>query len=221
MNNTKISHVVSPDGKGGKTEQKKEDMRNTRRKNRSSVSESVTEDQSKENMPYIANWWWRTPNRSLKKGKASMNKLFSLHLTHLPTWRYQGVLVATLLAVVLGFGALSFAPAAHAASLAQTSSANRSAVVVPAVIDRCQSGYACFYPGTGWNGGHPTMEWLKYGVYRIYGWTGNHLVFNNQTGGALFRLCTDLQGNNCPITLYPPQNRVVNLTPIFSVRLLM
>ena len=148
-----------------------------------------------------------------------MNKLFSLHLTHLPQWRYRGVLVTALLAVVLGVGVLSFTPAAHAASRVQTSSAVHSTGALPAIIDRCQEGFACFYPGTGWNGGHPTQEWYNYGTYRIFNWVGNHRVFNNQTGGAVFWLCTDSFGNNCPIKIAEDQSGVYDLTPINSVKL--
>jgi hypothetical protein len=45
-----------------------------------------------------------------------MNKLFSLHLTHLPIWRHRIALMAALLVVALGFGAFSFTPDVHAAS---------------------------------------------------------------------------------------------------------
>lgn len=145
-----------------------------------------------------------------------MNKLFSSYQTHLPKWRYRGVLVAILLAVVLGLGVLSFAPAAHAASRVQTSSTTHSAA---AIINRCQPGYACFYPGTGWNGGHPTQEWYNYGTYRISGWYGRHRIFNNQTGGALFWLCTDDFGKTCPMHFRADYSTVVNLTPINSVKL--
>ena len=53
----------------------------------------------------------------------------------------------------------------------------------------------------------------------ISGWTNNHRVFNNQTGGALFWLCTDSFGENCPIKFAEDQSGVVNLTPINSVKL--
>ena len=149
-----------------------------------------------------------------RKEKVRMNKLFSVH-----QWEYRGVLVTMLFAILLVVGVLSFAPAAHAASSTQTLSAPRSAVVPPAIINRCQEGFACFYPGTGWNGGHPTQEWYNYGTYRIFNWTGNHRVFNNQTGGAVFWLCTDDYGNNCPKRFAEDQSGVVNLTPYNSVKL--
>jgi ABC-type dipeptide/oligopeptide/nickel transport system permease subunit len=109
--------------------------------------------------------------------------------------------------------------ATHGTSVASHATANGQKGAVPAIINRCQEGYACFYPGTGWNGGHPTQEWYRYGTYTISGWTGNHRVFNNQTGGALFWLCTDSFGENCPIKFAEDQSGVVNLGPIFSVKL--
>jgi hypothetical protein len=147
-----------------------------------------------------------------------MNKRFSLHLTLLPEWSRR-VLAAALLAVVLGLGALSFAPAAHAAPYAQISSTTRSAVAAPAVFNRCQEGWACLYPGPGWNGGHPTQAWYNYGTYKIYGWVDLHRVFNNQTGGAKFWLCTDTQGHNCPTVFVEDQSQVVDMGPYFSVKL--
>lgn len=140
---------------------------------------------------------------------------FSSRPAHLPKRGARVILTMALLAVVMVLGALSFAPAAHAASRAQTS----SAVALPAIIDRCQEGFACFYPDTGWNGGHPTREWFSYGTYKISGWLGNHRVFNNQTGGAVFWLCTDAFGNTCPIRLAEDQSGVYDLTPINSVKL--
>jgi hypothetical protein len=51
-----------------------------------------------------------------KKGKTSMNTLFSSRLAHLPKRGYRAALVAALFAVALVFGAFSFTPAAHAAT---------------------------------------------------------------------------------------------------------
>ena len=151
-----------------------------------------------------------------------MNNLFSFHMTNLPKWGHRVVLVAALLAVMLGFGALSFAPAAHAASLAQTSSATRSAAVMPAAgtVEGCPYWYACIYPeNAGWNGGHPSLMYYYYGTYQLYNQFGNHYIFNNQTNGSLFWLCTDSYGNTCP--KYQPTGTWsnFNLTPIYSVKL--
>jgi hypothetical protein len=150
-----------------------------------------------------------------------MNKLFSFHLNHLPK-KHLVVLVAPLLAVVLVFGVLSFAPAAHAASLAQTSSVTRSAVAIPAAgtVEGCPSGYACIYPeNKGWNNGHPSLMFYYYGTYPLSNQFGNHYMFNNQTNGSLFWFCTDSNGNTCP--KYQPTGTwsQFNLTPIYSVKL--
>lgn len=50
-----------------------------------------------------------------------MNTLFSSHLAHLPKRGLQVILVAALCMIVVGFGAFSFAPSAHAATLAGSS----------------------------------------------------------------------------------------------------
>lgn len=55
-----------------------------------------------------------------KKGNVNVNKLFSSHLAHLPKRGPQVILVAALCMAVLG-GAFSFAPSAHAATLAGSS----------------------------------------------------------------------------------------------------
>lgn len=144
-----------------------------------------------------------------------MHKLFPLPLTKLSQWRYRGILVATLLAtVVLGVGVLSFAPAAHAASRVQTSSASRSAGVLPAIIDGCPEGSACFYKG-----GNPALELGCCGTHILVNWVGEHLVVNDLTGGTVLWLCTDLSGNICPIKLAEDQSELVDLTPINSVKI--
>jgi hypothetical protein len=68
------------------------------------------------------------------------------------------------------------------------------------------------------------LKFYYYGVYPFDGKSipyqyGNHYIFNNQTDGALFWLCTDSYGNKCP--WYQPTGTWsnFNLTPINSVKL--
>jgi hypothetical protein len=87
-------------------------------------------------------------------------------------------------------------------------------------IHGCPSGYACIYPeGAGWNGDHPSLKFYYYGSYKLSNQLNYHYVLNNQTGGALFRFCTDWSGNTCPFTLPAGYWTSYNLTPINSVRL--
>ena len=152
-----------------------------------------------------------------------MNKFFSLCLAHLPKRGTRDILTIALLAVGLGFGALSFAPAAQAASLAQPSSVAPSAGAMTAAgtFEGCPVRYACIYPeGKGWNGGHPSLMYYYYDVYQLNNQTGDHYLYNNQTGGAWFYLCRDSYGKTCP--WYVPNRGPgyqANLTPVYSVKL--
>lgn len=132
-----------------------------------------------------------------------MNNLFSFHPLPLPTWAQRGSLVAALLAILLGLGAFSFVPSAHAASWAQTSSTNRSAGSLNAngTVEGCPLGYACIYPvNAGWNHGVPEGRgfFFTYGVHPLSNEFNTHRVFNNQTGRALVFLCKNADGTDCP-----------------------
>lgn len=171
-----------------------------------------------------------------------MNTIFSVHPLPLPTWARRGILVTVLLAMMLGLGAVSFAPSAHAASRAYTSSATRSAVALAdnGTVEGCPSGYACIYPvNAGWNHGVPEGRGLffTYGVHPLSNEFNTHRVFNNQTSKALVFLCYDTAGTNCPTLLDSPYplplcaysefgaliNNVdyadINLTPFNSIKL--
>lgn len=88
-------------------------------------------------------------------------------------------------------------------------------------IHGCPVGWACIYPeNAGWNGDHPSLMYYYYGVYQLSNQFGDHYLYNNQTGGAWFYLCSDWNGNSCPI--YVPNGGPgyhANLTPINSVKL--
>jgi hypothetical protein len=98
---------------------------------------------------------------------------------------------------------------------------NTSAHAAPAAesVHGCQSGYACIYPEG--NSETPSPAFYHYGVHRLSNQFNRHIVFNNQTGGALLKLCTDWNGNTCPYTVSPGGWGVTyDLTPINSVVLL-
>lgn len=138
-----------------------------------------------------------------------MKDIFSFHPISLPTWAQRRSLVAALLAILLGLGAFSFAPSAHAASHAQTSSANRSAgaLLANGTIEGCPLGYACIYPvNAGWNNGVPEGRgfFYTYGVHPLSNEFNTHRMFNNQTSKALVYLCSDTAGTKCdgPLCTY-------------------
>lgn len=136
-----------------------------------------------------------------------MNHIFSFRPLPLPAWAQRGILVtAALLAMLLGLGAFSLVPPAHAASHAQLSSANRSAGALSAngTVEGCPLGYACIYPvNAGWNGGVPEGRgfFFTYGVHPLSNEFNSHRVFNNQTSDALVWLCKDTAGTDCPMTV--------------------
>src|SRR5215469_1060757 len=91
-----------------------------------------------------------------------MNNNASFHSLPLPIRARRGTVVPALLAILVGLGAFSLAPSAHAAS------ANRSAVALAAsgTVEGCPLGDACIYPvNAGWNNGHPEAR----GMYYYYG----------------------------------------------------
>lgn len=86
----------------------------------------------------------------------------------------------------------------------------------------CPSGDVCIYPeGAGWNGDHPESAgfYHNYGYYNLSGQTDTHRIFNNQTGGATVKLCTNYGGTGCGSPLAAGHSEDVNLTPINSITL--
>jgi len=154
-----------------------------------------------------------------------------------PVRKKYGALLAVLaiLAIVFTFVNTGAASAQAVSSTAKMStntvtsgsmSVSEKTVALPAAsTEGCPLGDACIYPeNKGWNGGHPSLMFYYYGVYPFDGkiipyQNGNHYIFNNQTDGALFWLCTDSNGNTCP--KYQPTGTWsnFNLGPIYSVKL--
>lgn len=83
----------------------------------------------------------------------------------------------------------------------------------------CRTGYACIYPNASWNNNTPEHDYYTYGVHQLYEEYGVHRVFNNQTGGAVVRLCYDRAGTNCTTPLYEYAYWDIDLTPYNSIRL--
>lgn len=83
----------------------------------------------------------------------------------------------------------------------------------------CPYGYVCVYPGSNWNGGVPSLKYYTYGVHDLYNQYGTHRVFNNQSGGAIARLCKNSDGTNCVFTLNSWTYVDYDLTPINAIDL--
>lgn len=78
----------------------------------------------------------------------------------------------------------------------------------------CPSGDVCIYPGDN-DGGDPAT-YYRYGAYNLSNQYGMHLIVNNQTGGAAFRLCYGYNGERCGDRRGPGSYHE-NLTPINSI----
>ncbi|MFE4264260.1 hypothetical protein [Streptomyces sp. NPDC056883] len=107
------------------------------------------------------------------------------------------------LAAVAATGVMALGTGVLAASPAQ------------AVATYCPSGYACIYWGTTEASGI-RQSWKYAGVYKIYGYDGNHLIKNNQTDGWKIWLCHNTNGTDCD-GVWPGQSVVLNMTPYNSV----
>jgi hypothetical protein len=103
---------------------------------------------------------------------------------------------------------------------AATSAAKVTTVVAPAAtVHGCPSGYVCIYPGESYNGDVPSLKFLTYGAHNLsnqYGWK---YILNNQTGGAIARICDGYNGTNCWLTIYPGETWDIDFTPVNSVYL--
>jgi hypothetical protein len=131
-----------------------------------------------------------------------MNGIVSSHSLPLPAWARRGVAVPALLAILVGLGAFSLAPSAHAAARTHTTSAHHVAGVQTdnGTVEGCPLGDVCVYPvNAGWNGGHPEArgEFYTYGVHVLQNEFNAHYVLNNQTGRALAYICLNANGTGC------------------------
>ncbi|WP_330334156.1 hypothetical protein OHS33_33400 [Streptomyces sp. NBC_00536] len=115
------------------------------------------------------------------------------------------------LALLAASGTLALGLAASVAPAAMASTTDTQG---------CPSGAVCIYPqDAGWNGGHPSLTYYSYGAHNLSNQNGNHIVFNNQTGGATMRTCTGYNGTGCQGYLPAGSYMVKDLTPINSITL--
>lgn len=110
------------------------------------------------------------------------------------------------------------ASAAMALTGLASASASTPAQAAPKAMSDCSSGYVCIWAGESFNG-TPTNSYYTYGVHKLYNQYGWHYIYNHQTGGAKFKLCTGSNGTGCTAPL-PPGYGDVNLTPYNSIVLL-
>ncbi|GER91849.1 hypothetical protein KDW_60110 [Dictyobacter vulcani] len=110
--------------------------------------------------------------------------------------------------------------ATHAPSVASQATTHNIVRPAAGTVHGCPVGYACIYPqNAGWNGDHPSNTYYNYGTYKLYNQYGNHYIYNNQTGGAPFWLCTDSYGKTCPWYVAAGTSAQTDFTPLNSVKL--
>jgi hypothetical protein len=84
----------------------------------------------------------------------------------------------------------------------------------------CASGYVCLYSNTtALQQGHWAIRYLTYGAHPFFNEFGDQWLDNNQTGGAVFRLCLNSNGTNCTGAFGPGFAYQVDLTPYNSILL--
>lgn len=107
-----------------------------------------------------------------------------------------------------------------AAAVAATTAGADGAQAAGSTVEGCAYGDVCIYPeNAGWNGGHPSQSYTKYGAHNLTDQFGNHLIYNNQSGGATMRTCTGYDGTGCQGYLKANTYMVKDLTPINSITL--
>ena len=126
--------------------------------------------------------------------------------------KVRRVAVAAALAIALF---ASFAPASPAGAMYIDPNPG------PGAPSKCPPGYACVYEGLIIVG-NPTPEhkYYYYGSYNFVNEYGNHVVRNNQTGGARVLLCLGYNGTNCTVNLPPGHSAHGSLTPFNSIKLI-
>lgn len=107
-----------------------------------------------------------------------------------------------------------------AAGVLATTAGTSGAQAAGSTVEGCNYGYVCIYPeNAGWNGGHPSLTYYTYGAHNLSSQYGNHIVYNNQSGGATMRTCTGSNGTGCQGYLTANTYMVKDLTPINSITL--
>jgi hypothetical protein len=108
---------------------------------------------------------------------------------------------------------------AFAAGVAVTAGAT-DAQAAGGTYEGCPYTAVCVYPqDAGWNGGNPSLIFYSYGAHNLSGQYGNHILFNNQSGGATAQTCTGYDGVGCQGYLKANTYMTKDLTPINSIKL--
>lgn len=82
----------------------------------------------------------------------------------------------------------------------------------------CPSGAVCIYKGTNWYEPVPwNQRYTSAGVHQLYNQEGQHIVYNNQTGGWTVKLCRNSNGTDCLPKMRPGDGWPENLSPINSI----
>ena len=105
---------------------------------------------------------------------------------------------AAVIGATVGFAAVAAPAPAQAASL-----------------HGCPYYSACMYNTASLSSGIRN-RWVT-GVHNLNGAIGNKAVVNNQSSGWIIKLCTQTNGRNCNITLWPGEVQVHNTTPLYSI----
>ncbi|MFJ9415137.1 MULTISPECIES: hypothetical protein [unclassified Streptomyces] len=110
---------------------------------------------------------------------------------------------------------------AFAAGALTATATSANAAQAAGTVHGCPSGAFCIYPqNAGWNNDRPSNTYYSYGAHNLSNQVGNHMIFNNQTGGAWVRTCTGYNGSgDCQGWMAAGQYFVKDLTPINSVLL--
>lgn len=120
-----------------------------------------------------------------------------------------------LRAIAAGLGVVASivipATAANASTAPSTIHPNNDAF-------NCADGYVCLYSNTtALEEGNWALRYYTYGVHPFYNEYGEQWLDNNQTGGAVFRLCYNSNGTNCTGPYAPGYAYEVDLTPFNSI----
>lgn len=84
----------------------------------------------------------------------------------------------------------------------------------------CPYGAVCIYPrDAGFNNGHPSDVYYSYGAHNLSGQLGQHIVLNNQSGGATMHFCNGYNGTDCVSEMNANTYTNWNLTPTNSLTL--
>lgn len=105
------------------------------------------------------------------------------------------------------------------AGMASTASADTSAEAGEQF--GCPAGSVCLYSEQGWESQSPEHEYEAYGVHPLKAEYGPHVIYNNQTGGAMAAHCDTSDGRECGKPFKPGVSvSFADITPINSIRLM-